>query len=102
MKVDSYVNMNFNARYDKVLNSSFYIELYVNNLLNSEILFPTDATNKWADKGLPGPQRNFLLTLGYKFYRGKTKNSLVLMDPFLLINNLLLVLFLKSILILQI
>lgn len=71
MKVDSYVNLNLNVRCNSILKSPFYAEFYINNLLNNKIMFPTDATNIWADQGLPGPLRNFLITVGYQFNKQK-------------------------------
>lgn len=70
-EVESYFNMNLNIRYNQIFKTPFYLELYVNNLLNDKILFPTDATNTWAEKGLPGPTRNLLVTVGYHFNKQK-------------------------------
>lgn len=65
--VPGYTNVNLNLRANNLLGKELYAEVYVSNLLNQEILYATDPSNKWADKGLPGPTRSMLLTLGKRF-----------------------------------
>jgi outer membrane receptor for ferrienterochelin and colicin len=45
-----------------------FANLRVSNLLNQEIRYPTTLENTWADKGLVGYGRTFMLNVGYQFH----------------------------------
>lgn len=59
--------LNFNLRIKDIAVKNSFINMYVSNLLNTEIRYPTTTNNKWIDKGTLAPGRNILLTVGYKF-----------------------------------
>jgi len=48
-------------------NAGLILEFKANNLLNSEIRYPSTTVSKWADKGVVGYGRTFLFSVGYKF-----------------------------------
>jgi len=56
-----------NIRIFKEDKGGFYFNLKVSNLLNRTYYYPTHNTNRWADKGVLGRPRQFLLTIGHTF-----------------------------------
>jgi hypothetical protein len=62
----SYFNLGANLRWDPILNSRWYANLHVTNLLNSTQYYPTTNFSSWANKGILRPDRAFLFTLGVR------------------------------------
>jgi outer membrane receptor for Fe3+-dicitrate len=63
----SYFNLGANLRLDPILNSRWYANLHITNLLNSTQYYPTTNFSSWANKGILRPDRAFLFTLGVRF-----------------------------------
>ncbi len=66
-EVPSYILLNTNIRYDNIFIKGLYLGLQVSNLLDSEIRFPTDPSNTWADRGFVDYGRQIFIDLGYEF-----------------------------------
>jgi len=66
-KTEDYLVFNANLRIDDVFKKGIYCSLKATNLFDGEIRYPATSVNSWADKGMPGPGRNFLFTVGMKF-----------------------------------
>lgn len=68
---DDYFIVSLNLRQDNILSDIFgngvYANLHVSNLFDRNYTYPTASFNAWADKGLPGDERQILLSLGYQF-----------------------------------
>lgn len=66
-EVDGYLLLGANARLDDILEKGYYLNLRCNNLLNSEIRYPTTTNNAWAEKGYLDAGFNFLISIGKRF-----------------------------------
>jgi len=66
--IPGYYVVDVNLRYNKILDTDFYLELKMKNIFDQEIRYPTTTSNSWADKGIFGQGRNFLISLGWNFY----------------------------------
>jgi len=71
--VDAYYLLGLNVRYDNVANFSadpskgLYLNMKVTNLLDAEYHYPSTSVSAWADKGVLGNGRTFIVSAGYKF-----------------------------------
>ena len=66
-KSPSYVMGNMNLRFNNLFNSGFYSYLYVSNVFNTKVVYPTTRSNDVFDEGTVGYGRNFNLGIGLKF-----------------------------------
>jgi outer membrane receptor for ferrienterochelin and colicins len=66
-KVNGYLLLGANLRADDIFNQGYYLNARCNNILNSEIRFPTTTNNDWADKGTLDSGFTFLISIGKKF-----------------------------------
>ncbi len=64
--VPAYTVLDFNFRANQIWKGLF-IELNVNNLLDTEIRYPTTTANQWMDKGSLGSPRSIYLSTGFEF-----------------------------------
>ncbi len=60
-------NVRFQNLISKKTNAGLLLEFKATNLLNTEVRYPSTTVSKWADKGVIGYGRTFLITAGYKF-----------------------------------
>lgn len=63
----AYMVFDINFRTENLFVQNSYLNLKANNILNSEIRYPTTLSNRWIDLGSLAPGRTILLSLGYKF-----------------------------------
>ncbi|MDM8523886.1 TonB-dependent receptor [Desulfococcaceae bacterium HSG8] len=66
-KTDDYFLVGANLRVNDLFIKGLDANLRISNLFDEEIHYPTYDTSGWADKGVIGPGREFLLTLAYEF-----------------------------------
>jgi outer membrane receptor protein involved in Fe transport len=72
-EVDAYFLLVANVRFENILlgksqnKNSLYFNLKCNNLLDTEIHYPSTSVSTWADKGVLGYGFSMLLSAGYKF-----------------------------------
>lgn len=64
---DAYTVMSGNLRFSDWFAKGTFMDLHIYNLFDQEIRYPTTLENTWADKGLLGYERSFMLSLGYQF-----------------------------------
>jgi outer membrane receptor protein involved in Fe transport len=64
----NYAVLGANIRLQDWWIKGLFANLRVSNLLNQEIRYPTTLENTWADKGLVGYGRTFMLNVGYQFH----------------------------------
>lgn len=69
---EDYIRLSANIRYqvpmkNKNLRWSFYVNLKMDNILNTNYQYPTYSVNPWANKGIVGRGRVTMLSLGYLF-----------------------------------
>jgi outer membrane receptor protein involved in Fe transport len=65
--IPAYLVLDANIRVDNILNTGLFANFSVKNILDTEIRYPTTASNSWLDKGTLGYGRQFLLNVGYSF-----------------------------------
>ena len=67
-QTDAHFVFNANFRKDNILKNMFgeglYANIRISNLLDEEYTYPVSSFNSWADKGLPGDERMFMLSFG--------------------------------------
>jgi outer membrane receptor protein involved in Fe transport len=66
-RVDGYFLLGANVRIDNLHYKGLYVNIRCSNLLNAEIRYPTFTNNAWADRGMLGSGRKFLVSIGLKF-----------------------------------
>lgn len=64
-KINDYLLLNTNVLYNNLFLSGLNVSLYLSNILDSDIRFPTDPSNQWADKGFVGVGFGVNLKLTY-------------------------------------
>jgi outer membrane receptor protein involved in Fe transport len=67
LPVDSHFIVDANLRFNNLFDQGLFLNFRVNNLLDTEYLFPTVGDSSWADQGIIGRGRTFLVTMGYRF-----------------------------------
>jgi outer membrane receptor protein involved in Fe transport len=67
LAVDSRFLMDANLRFNNLFDQGLFLNFRVNNLFDTEYLFPNVGDSSWADLGIIGRGRTFLVTLGYRF-----------------------------------
>lgn len=67
LAVDSHFLIDANLRFNNLFDKGFFLNLRVNNLFDTEYLFPNVGDSSWADMGIIGRGRTFLVTMGYRF-----------------------------------
>jgi outer membrane receptor protein involved in Fe transport len=71
--VDPYFVLSTNLRYENINfsrsndNKGMYIQLKLSNLLDQKVQYASTSVSAWADKGMLGFGRSFLLSAGYHF-----------------------------------
>ncbi len=64
---DAYFLLNSNLRANNLFGRGVFANFKISNLLNTKYTIPASTLNSWAEKGNPGYDRMFLLSLGIKF-----------------------------------
>jgi outer membrane receptor protein involved in Fe transport len=67
LPVDSHFLTDANLRFNNLFNEGLFINLRVNNLFDTEYLVPNVGDTSWANMGIIGRGRTFLVTMGYRF-----------------------------------
>ncbi len=67
LPVDSHFIVDANLRFNNLFNQGLFLNLRVSNLFDTEYLFPTVGDASWADQGVIGRGRIFLVSMGYRF-----------------------------------
>jgi outer membrane receptor protein involved in Fe transport len=67
LPVDSHFLMDANLRFNNLFEKGLFLNFRVTNLFDTEYLFPTVGDASWADQGIIGRGRTFLVTMGYRF-----------------------------------
>ncbi len=67
LPVDSHFLMDANLRFNNLFDKGLFLNFRVNNLFDTEYLFPNVGDSSWADQGIIGRGRTFLVTMGYRF-----------------------------------
>jgi outer membrane receptor protein involved in Fe transport len=67
-----YFRLSMNVRFDNIrffdeLRGGFYFNFKVSNLLNKQYKYPTYSSVAWAQRGILGRSRQFLISIGYEF-----------------------------------
>ena len=62
-----YWNIGANLRIRNFWDDRLYLNLRMNNLMNTDIFYPTFTNNRWADLGTLGESRTILCTVGMNF-----------------------------------
>lgn len=66
-KSNAFTTLDLNLRKEHLFTHNIYMNLKINNLLNSKYRYPTTKSNSWIDKGVPGESIQFFVTAGIKF-----------------------------------
>lgn len=72
-KTPAYLVANLSARIDNVTdipnkgNNGLYLQVKCTNLFDEEIRYPATSVSSWADKGVIGPSRAVIFSIGYKY-----------------------------------
>ncbi|MGD2090257.1 MAG: TonB-dependent receptor plug domain-containing protein [Candidatus Aminicenantes bacterium] len=67
LPVDSHFIVDANLRFNNLFDQGLFLNFRVNNLLDTEFLYPNVGDSSWADQGIIGRGRTFLVTMGYRF-----------------------------------
>lgn len=66
-EVDGYFILDGNFRFTNLFKKGYFLNIRCTNLFGSEYLYPNVGDSGWADKGIIGKGRMFLVTLGKEF-----------------------------------
>ena len=66
-KVDGNLLLGANLRMNNLFKRGVYVNIKCNNVLGTEIRYPTTSSNDWANKGYLGAGRSFLVSFGKEF-----------------------------------
>ncbi|MCP5047751.1 MAG: hypothetical protein GY940_11315, partial [bacterium] len=66
--VDGYFLMDANLRFKNLFGKGYYLNLRCTNVFGKDFLYPLFTNNSgWADKGMFGNARKFMVTIGKTF-----------------------------------
>ncbi len=65
--VPAYLSVDANFRVERLFGSRLFLSLHGSNLFGADIRYPADPGNAWADKGLAGPGRRWLVSVGCRY-----------------------------------